>query len=69
MDEVAKICIDFDFEEEKIDDYLKCFEVDEKYKGIPAYEWHETKTREQKTQERRKKFLEELRIKKREERI
>jgi hypothetical protein len=39
MEEVAKICTDFDFEEEKIDDYLKCFEVDEKYKGIPAYEW------------------------------
>jgi len=48
MDEVEKICKDFDFDEEKIDDYLKCFEIDEKYKGIPAFEWHETKTREQK---------------------
>jgi hypothetical protein len=55
---VHQLCIDFDFEEEKIDEYLKVFEIDDKYKGIPAYEWHETKTKEEKAQERRKKLLE-----------
>jgi len=39
MEVRRKICLDFDFEEEKIDEYLKFFETDEKYKGIPAYEW------------------------------
>ncbi len=53
MEDVHKICVDFDFEEDKIDDYLKTFEVEEKYKGIPAYEWHQTKTREQKAHERK----------------
>jgi hypothetical protein len=55
---VHQLCIDFDFEEEKIDEYLKVFEIEDKYKGIPAYEWHETKTKEEKTQERRRKLLE-----------
>lgn len=64
-----KICVDFDFEEEKIDEYFKMFEVDEKYKGIPAYEWHETKTKEEKAQERRKKLLEAERKKRQEERL
>lgn len=36
-DELKKICIDFEFEEEKIDEYLKCLEVEEKYKDLPAY--------------------------------
>jgi len=46
MEDVQNICVDFDFEEEKIDEYLNTFIVAEKYKGIPAFEWHETKTRE-----------------------
>ena len=58
MEDVQNICVDFDFEEEKIDEYLNTFIVAEKYKGIPAFEWHETKTREQKAEERRKKLLE-----------
>jgi hypothetical protein len=57
-EQVHQLCIDFDFEEEKIDEYLKVFEIEDKYKGIPAYEWHETKTKEEKTQERRRKLLE-----------
>ncbi len=55
------ICVDFDFDEEKIDEYLKFFDIDEKYKGIPAFEWHETKTKEQKAHERKKKLMEEQR--------
>ena len=61
-----KICVDFDFEEEKIDEYLKFFEIEEKYKGIPAFEWHQTKTREQKLQERKRKLLEAERIRRKE---
>lgn len=69
MEDVQKICIDFDFEEDKIDEYLKFFEVEAKYKGIPAYEWHETKTKEQKTQERRRKLLEAERLRRKEKRM
>lgn len=69
MEDVHKICVDFDFEEDKIDEYLKCFEIDEKYKGIPAYEWHQTKTREQKAQERKKKLLEAERQKRQERKL
>ena len=42
MEDVHKICVDFDFEEEKVDEYLKYFEIEQKYKDIPAYEWHTT---------------------------
>jgi hypothetical protein len=66
MDDVAKICIDFDFEEEKIDEYLKMFDIEEKYKNIPAYEWQTTKTKEQKDHERRKKLMDAMRAKWRE---
>lgn len=67
MEDVEKICVDFDFDEEKIDEYLKLFDIEEKYKNIPAYEWQTTKTKEQKTQERRKKLLDAIRAKRREE--
>jgi hypothetical protein len=43
---VQKICVDFEFDEDKIEDYLKTYAIEEKYKGIPAFEWHQTKTRE-----------------------
>lgn len=68
MEDVHKICVDFDFEEDKIDEYLRAFDIEEKYKGIPAYEWHETKTREQKASERKMKQLDELRQRRRLER-
>lgn len=32
MEDVKQICIDFDFDEEKIDDYLSMFEVNERFK-------------------------------------
>ena len=37
--EVEEILRDFDFEEAKIDEYLSCLEIDEKYRGLPAFEW------------------------------
>jgi hypothetical protein len=36
---VARICLDYDFDDEKIEQYFKCFEVDKKYQGIAAFEW------------------------------
>lgn len=54
-EELEKICRDFDFEEAKIDEYLSCLEIDEKYRGLPAFEWQQTQTKEQKLEERRKK--------------
>jgi hypothetical protein len=52
-EEVRKICIEFEFDNDKITEYLKFLEIDDKYKGIKAYEWNETKTREQKQEGRR----------------
>jgi len=37
MEEIKQVCKDFDFDEEKIDEYLRFFQIDEKYKDIPAY--------------------------------
>lgn len=42
MEDVQKICIDFEFEEEKIDEYLNHFDIEQKYKNLPAYEWKTT---------------------------
>ena len=44
-DTVEQICLDFDFDESKIAEYIKEMETKDKYKGIKAYEWQETKTK------------------------
>lgn len=36
-DEFTRLCGDFDFDEEKIDEYLKCLEIDEKYRGVEGF--------------------------------
>ena len=66
-EELRKLCADFDFDEEKIDEYLKCLEIDEKYRGIQAFEWQETKTTEQKNKDRKLKKLQAERERRREE--
>ena len=68
-DEVHKICVEYDFDEEKIDEYFKCYEIEEKYKNIPAYEWHQTMTREQKVQSRKLKHMEAERKRLRQEKL
>lgn len=45
-EELEKICRDFDFESDKINEYLACLETDEKYRGLPAFEWQQTQTKE-----------------------
>lgn len=56
-EEVRKICTDFQFDQEKIDEYLSCYEIEEKYKDLEAFQWHQTKTRDQKNQDRKLKRL------------
>ncbi len=36
-EEVRKICIDFQFDQAKIDEYLSCYEIEEKYKDLEAF--------------------------------
>lgn len=46
MEDIKQHCIDYEFDEDKIREYIKCHEVGEKYKDLPAFQWQETKTRE-----------------------
>ena len=68
-EELTKICVDFEFEEAKIDEYLKCLEIDEKYRGIAAFEWQQTQSKEQKLHERKQKQLQAERERRRKERL
>jgi hypothetical protein len=36
-EELQKICVEFEFDEEKINEYLKFLEIDEKYKNVEGY--------------------------------
>jgi hypothetical protein len=62
-DEVRKICIEFEFNSEQIDEYLAVYDIEEKFKGIKAYEWNQTITQEEKNMIRRKKLMESKRKK------
>ena len=68
-EELTKICVDFEFEEAKIDEYLKCLEIDEKYKGIAAFEWQQTLSKDQKLHERKQKQLQAERERRRQDRL
>ncbi len=63
------MCIEYDFDLDKIDKYLKCFEIEEKYKDVAAYQWQMTVTREQKQHQRKMKALEAERKKRRQEKL
>lgn len=47
-DEVRKICVEFEFDDEKIHAYLSAYEIEDKYKDVEAYQWNLTQTRSQK---------------------
>jgi hypothetical protein len=47
---------------------LKIYQTGEKYKGLAAYEWQVTETRDQRAYERKKKLVEAERTKKAHER-
>ncbi len=38
-DEVSKICSEFDYDRAKIEEYLKSYEIEDKYRDVPAYQW------------------------------
>jgi hypothetical protein len=66
-DEISKLCIAFDFDLAQIDEYLKSYDVEDKYKDVPAFQWQETVTREQKLQQRKLKAEQAENRRKREE--
>lgn len=57
-EEVKKICVEFEFDEDKIDEYLRVYDIEDKYKDVAAYQWQVTVTSEQKVSIRRKKLFE-----------
>lgn len=66
-DEIKKVCSDFDFDRAKIDEYLKSYDVDDKYRDVPAFQWQQTVTREQKLQQRKQRNEDADRRRRREE--
>ena len=67
-DELHRICVDFDFDSTKIDMYLQCLEVDEKYRDVAGYQWQETKSKDQKLNDKKMKKLQAQREQDRKER-
>lgn len=41
-EEVRKICIEFEFDDERIKAYLAVYEIEDKYKDVEAYQWNLT---------------------------
>lgn len=41
-DDVARICHDLNFDEEKIDEKLAGYATEKKYQGLEQYEWQTT---------------------------
>jgi hypothetical protein len=39
-EEVRKVCIEFEFDDERIKNYLAAYEIEDKYKGVEAYQWN-----------------------------
>lgn len=37
QEELQRICVDFDFDDEKISEYLQCLEIDDKYRDVAGY--------------------------------
>jgi len=68
QEELQRICVDFDFDDEKISEYLQCLEIDDKYRDVAGYQWQETKSKEQKANEKKMKRLQEQRFRDRAER-
>jgi len=40
--EVEGICIDYNFDQEKVDAFLNQYQMQEKYQGIQQFEWNQT---------------------------
>lgn len=66
-----RVCIDFDFDKKKIQNYLKKYETDDKYKGLEEYEWQSTQTRQEKEDERKRKaaYQERMRLRREQDQL
>lgn len=47
-----RTCLDFNFDATKINQYLKTYETEERYKGMEEYEWNTIQSRKDKEDER-----------------
>jgi hypothetical protein len=54
---------------DKINQYLSCYEIEEKYRDVAAFQWQMTVTREQKLHDRKLKAMEAERKRMRQERL
>lgn len=52
-EQVVRICVDLDFDEAKINNTLRSYETDSKYKGLDAYEWSTAMSRADKKAEKK----------------
>ncbi len=52
------MCVEYSFDLEKIDEYLRCYEVDKKYEDVAAFQWQMTVTRQEKNLQRRLRLME-----------
>lgn len=55
--EVAAVCVDFDFDQPKIQEHLNFYLTDKKYQGLSDFEWNRTQTLEEKNRQRRRKLI------------
>jgi len=51
-EQVVRTCLDFNFDATKINQYLKTYETEERYKGMEEYEWNTIQSRKDKEDER-----------------
>ena len=69
-DQVVRICVDNDFDSDKIDQALNKFKTERKYAGLEQFEWQDVQTKEDKREalkqrhaaEERKRIARERRI-------
>ena len=47
-DQVIRICVDNDFDSEKIDKALNTFKTEPKYAGLQDFEWNDVQTKAEK---------------------
>lgn len=59
--EVVRICLDQEFDSERIRHYLKGYETDAKYRGLEQFEWSTATSRKDKEQRRKDDALEQAR--------
>lgn len=67
-DQVVRICVDNEFDVERIDKALDKFKTESKYAGLQDFEWNEVQTKEDKREAAKKEHQAEERRRREEER-